>query len=208
MLIREYLGDLPLHNRCSEEHRHHTRRRKEDRILCWCNSRFSPVLIEYTYSRLLQESIFFLAECLTVYYWGRLSDIHGRRKVLLLGPLGLTAAMLGFGLSKEFAALVIFRAFQGIFNGNIGVSKTVMAEVCLFFSCVAHYHRHRILDYRLYEYGGCFHSDTNHVESWIEYRVRTVFCTQTCPSNDHAQTRTGRYFSQPCHTMAPDLRKA
>ncbi|KAE9409480.1 MFS general substrate transporter [Gymnopus androsaceus JB14] len=75
------------------------------------------------------ESIFFLAECLTVFYWGRLSDIHGRRRILLLGPLGLTIAMLGFGLSKEFVALVIFRALQGIFNGNIGVSKTVMAEI-------------------------------------------------------------------------------
>lgn len=55
-----------------------------------------------------------------VYYWGRLSDVHGRRMILLLGPLGLTLAMLGFGLSKAFVTLVIFRALQGIFNGNIG----------------------------------------------------------------------------------------
>ncbi|KAJ4487758.1 major facilitator superfamily domain-containing protein [Lentinula aciculospora] len=75
------------------------------------------------------ESIFFLSECCTVYYWGRLSDNHGRRKILLLGPLGLTIAMLGFGLSKGFVALVLFRALQGIFNGNVGVSKTVMAEI-------------------------------------------------------------------------------
>ncbi|KAF9050905.1 major facilitator superfamily domain-containing protein [Rhodocollybia butyracea] len=75
------------------------------------------------------ESMFFLAECLTVFYWGRLSDLYGRRKILLLGPLGLSIAMLGFGISKNFVALVIFRAFQGMFNGNIGVSKTVMAEI-------------------------------------------------------------------------------
>ncbi|KAJ3823878.1 major facilitator superfamily domain-containing protein [Lentinula raphanica] len=75
------------------------------------------------------ESMFFLTECCTVYFWGRLSDIHGRRKILLMGPLGLTLAMLGFGLSKTFVALVIFRALQGIFNGNIGVSRTVMAEI-------------------------------------------------------------------------------
>ncbi|KAJ3986143.1 major facilitator superfamily domain-containing protein [Lentinula detonsa] len=75
------------------------------------------------------ESMFFLSECCTVYYWGRLSDIYGRRTILLIGPLGLTLAMLGFGLSKTFLALVIFRALQGIFNGNIGVAKTVMAEV-------------------------------------------------------------------------------
>ncbi|KAF9075116.1 major facilitator superfamily domain-containing protein [Rhodocollybia butyracea] len=75
------------------------------------------------------ESMFFLAECLTVFYWGRLSDLYGRRRILLLGPLGLSIAMLGFGISKNFVALVVFRAFQGMFNGNIGVSKTVMAEI-------------------------------------------------------------------------------
>lgn len=48
------------------------------------------------------------------------SNHTGRRKILLLGPLGLSIAMLGFGISKNFVALVIFRAFQGIFNGNIG----------------------------------------------------------------------------------------
>jgi MFS family permease len=72
---------------------------------------------------LFQESVFFLAECLTVFYWGRLSDNHGRRRILLFGPLGLTLAMLGFGLSKSFAVLVFFRACQGTFNGNIGTRR-------------------------------------------------------------------------------------
>lgn len=48
----------------------------------------------------LLESTFFLSESLTVFQFGRLSDIYGRRPVLLLGPLGLGIAMLGFGLSK------------------------------------------------------------------------------------------------------------
>ncbi|KAG7090159.1 hypothetical protein E1B28_011767 [Marasmius oreades] len=37
--------------------------------------------------------------------------------------------MLGFGLSKTFWPLVVFRCAQGMFNGNIGVSKTVLAEL-------------------------------------------------------------------------------
>ncbi|KIK57652.1 hypothetical protein GYMLUDRAFT_45818 [Collybiopsis luxurians FD-317 M1] len=73
--------------------------------------------------------MFFLTECVTCTYWGRLSDFYGRRAILLIGPLGLTFAMLGFGLSKAFAALVISRALQGVFNGNIGVSRTMMAEI-------------------------------------------------------------------------------
>ncbi|KAJ7746313.1 major facilitator superfamily multidrug-resistance, DHA1 sub-family [Mycena metata] len=82
------------------------------------------------------ESVFFLAECLTVFSWGRLSDIYGRRPVLLLGPLGLGLSMLGFGLSKKFWFLFVFRCIQGICNGNIGlysiglrVSKTVINEI-------------------------------------------------------------------------------
>ncbi|KAL0064012.1 hypothetical protein AAF712_009080 [Marasmius tenuissimus] len=74
------------------------------------------------------ESLFFVTECLTVFHWGRMSDRIGRRPVLLIGPLGLTFAMLGFGLSKTFWHMVIFRCAQGVFNGNLGVVKTLMAE--------------------------------------------------------------------------------
>ncbi|KAF8207018.1 major facilitator superfamily multidrug-resistance, DHA1 sub-family [Mycena galopus ATCC 62051] len=76
------------------------------------------------------ESVFFLAECLTVVYFGRASDRYGRRPVLLCGPLGLSVSMLGFGLSKSFWSLLVFRSMQGAFNGNIeGVSKSVMVEI-------------------------------------------------------------------------------
>ncbi|KAJ7670400.1 major facilitator superfamily domain-containing protein, partial [Mycena rosella] len=66
------------------------------------------------------ESVFFVAEFLSVYLWGRASDRFGRRPVLLLGPLGLAFALIGFGWSKNFGSLVVFRCAQGVFNGNIG----------------------------------------------------------------------------------------
>lgn len=75
------------------------------------------------------ESIFFLSECLSVYHWGRLSDRIGRRPVLLLGPLGLALAMMLFGSSRNFWMLVFSRCAQGVFNGNIGVSRSMMAEI-------------------------------------------------------------------------------
>ncbi|KAF8872620.1 major facilitator superfamily multidrug-resistance, DHA1 sub-family [Infundibulicybe gibba] len=75
------------------------------------------------------ESVFFFAEALTVLYWGKLSDRVGRRPVLLLGPLGLSLAMFGFGVSQKFWQLVVYRSLQGVFNGNIGVSKSVTAEI-------------------------------------------------------------------------------
>ncbi|KIY71228.1 MFS general substrate transporter [Cylindrobasidium torrendii FP15055 ss-10] len=74
-------------------------------------------------------SVFFAAECVSVVYWARASDKHGRRVVLLLGPFGLGIALVFFGLAKHFWMLVVLRALQGVFNGNIGVSKTVMAEL-------------------------------------------------------------------------------
>ncbi|KAJ6577492.1 major facilitator superfamily domain-containing protein [Mycena capillaripes] len=77
----------------------------------------------------LLESAFFLAESVTVFQFGRLSDIYGRRPILLLGPLGLGISMLGFGLSKTFWWLFFFRCIQGACNGNIGVSKTVINEI-------------------------------------------------------------------------------
>ncbi|KAG7095845.1 hypothetical protein E1B28_006540 [Marasmius oreades] len=60
------------------------------------------------------ESIFFLSE---------------GRPILLWAPLGLAVAMLGFGLSRTFWLLVFWRAVQGVFNGNIGVARTAMAEI-------------------------------------------------------------------------------
>ncbi|KAJ7036843.1 major facilitator superfamily domain-containing protein [Mycena alexandri] len=77
--------------------------------------------------RVRQESVFFLAACLTVVYFGRLSDRYGRRPVLLLGPVGLSLAMLGFGSSKKIWSLVFFRFIQGAFNGNN--DSTSVAEI-------------------------------------------------------------------------------
>ncbi|KAF7323569.1 Protein ZINC INDUCED FACILITATOR-LIKE 1 [Mycena kentingensis (nom. inval.)] len=75
------------------------------------------------------ESIFFVAEFASVYTWSRASDIFGRRPILLLGPLGLGLTLVGFGFSETFAGLVFWRCAQGVFNGNIGAVKTVMAEM-------------------------------------------------------------------------------
>lgn len=75
------------------------------------------------------ESAFFFAESLTVVQWGYLSDHYGRRPILLCGPLGLTLAMLAFGTSTTFWPLVVSRCLQGVFNGNIGVTKSAIAEL-------------------------------------------------------------------------------
>ena len=61
--------------------------------------------------------------------WGRASDRIGRKPVFLGGLLGLTLSMIGFGLSRQYWALILARCAEGALNGNIGVSKSMMAEI-------------------------------------------------------------------------------
>lgn len=89
------------------------------------------------------ESLFFLTECFTVYTWGRAADSRhiGRRPVLLIGTAFSACAIFAFGLgnifgtgewrgvNKWFAMLALTRSVQGVCNGNIGVTKSVMAEI-------------------------------------------------------------------------------
>ncbi|KAJ8692295.1 hypothetical protein PTI98_009622 [Pleurotus ostreatus] len=75
------------------------------------------------------ESIFFVAECVTVLWWGRISDRIGRRPILLLGMLGLSLSMFSFGLSSKYLTIVVSRCAQGAFNGNVGVGKNSIIEI-------------------------------------------------------------------------------
>lgn len=78
--------------------------------------------------------------------WGMASDRFGRRSVLLLGPLGLSLAMLGFGASTQFYPLVFFggckaRSMEILVSFlfplssyfyteiTIGIVKAIMGEV-------------------------------------------------------------------------------
>ncbi|KAI9455178.1 MFS general substrate transporter [Lactarius psammicola] len=74
-------------------------------------------------------SLYFAAEAVTVLQWSRLSDYVGRKPVLLCGLLGTIVSSLLFGLSRSFPALVLSRCLHGMLNGNIGVMKSMMAEL-------------------------------------------------------------------------------
>ncbi|KAF9480005.1 major facilitator superfamily multidrug-resistance, DHA1 sub-family [Pholiota conissans] len=77
----------------------------------------------------LMQSLFFLTQACTVLHWSRLSDKVGRKPVILLGLAGLSVSMYCFGLSKTFWGLVLSRSLNGALNGNIGVIKSMMAEM-------------------------------------------------------------------------------
>lgn len=62
---------------------------------------------------------FSLASTVTLPIYGRISDVIGRRPVLLGGIVAFTAASLLAGLSQSMLQLVIFRALQGIGGGAL-----------------------------------------------------------------------------------------
>jgi len=77
----------------------------------------------------------FIATCYSLatipssYLWGYLSDKIGRRPIMLLGLGGTFIAAFLFGISKTFTMAVIARFFHGFMNGNIGITKTYLAEI-------------------------------------------------------------------------------
>ncbi|KAF8630252.1 hypothetical protein AX15_003029 [Amanita polypyramis BW_CC] len=75
------------------------------------------------------QSIFFLTQACTVLHWSRVSDLVGRKPVILTGLFGLSISMYCFGLSTTFWGLVLSRSLNGALNGNIGVIKSMMAEL-------------------------------------------------------------------------------
>ncbi|KAH9046375.1 MFS general substrate transporter [Lactarius deliciosus] len=77
----------------------------------------------------ITASVYYVAEAATVLYWNRLSDHVGRKPILLFGLLGTTVSITMFGLSRSFWSLVLCRLLGGALNGNVGVSKSVLAEL-------------------------------------------------------------------------------
>ncbi|KAF9523453.1 major facilitator superfamily domain-containing protein [Crepidotus variabilis] len=77
----------------------------------------------------IMQSCFFLTQAMTVLHWSRLSDSIGRKPVILSGLVGLAISMYCFGLSKSFLGLVISGSLSGALNGNLGVFKSMMADM-------------------------------------------------------------------------------
>lgn len=74
-------------------------------------------------------STYFMAQFVTNIVLGSLSDVRGRRKILLLGMAGNTITSLFFGFSKRLWMAVMARALSGLLNGNIGVLKSYIREI-------------------------------------------------------------------------------
>jgi predicted MFS family arabinose efflux permease len=74
-------------------------------------------------------AVFPLAQFFTSMLWARQADTRGRRFVILAGLLGSAISNLAFGFSRSFWALMFWRTLAGISNGNVGVMRTMTAEI-------------------------------------------------------------------------------
>jgi multidrug resistance protein len=62
--------------------------------------------------------------------WGRVSDRHGRRPVILVGLVGSACAFLAFGLARSLAMLFIARVASGILtSASLPTSQAYIADV-------------------------------------------------------------------------------
>jgi MFS family permease len=77
----------------------------------------------------LIASAFALAQFLTNYIWGALSDRIGRKPVILLGTFLTMACFAAFGFSKKLWQAVLIQVLLGLANGNQGLVSTCLGEV-------------------------------------------------------------------------------
>jgi MFS family permease len=75
-------------------------------------------------------AIFSLAECVTAIPWGSLSDRMGRKPVLLVGLFSTMLTSFLWGVSNNLPMALFVRFLSGASNGNVGIVRTVVAELC------------------------------------------------------------------------------
>ncbi|KAF9458664.1 major facilitator superfamily multidrug-resistance, DHA1 sub-family [Collybia nuda] len=80
------------------------------------------------YSGLI-ESSFAVCQLMSIYPWGFMSDMIGRRPVILAGTVGLAISTILFGLSQNFQSALAARALGGLFSGNVAVIPSVLCEI-------------------------------------------------------------------------------
>ena len=77
----------------------------------------------------LLASAYNIAQIPAGIFWGKMSDIFGRRPVLFVGLIGQSLGMLGLGLSWSLTSAIAMRCFGGLAHGNNGVLRALLKEI-------------------------------------------------------------------------------
>lgn len=77
----------------------------------------------------ITSAVFSLSQGVTAVIWGRLSDTFGRKPTIVCGlTLAMTWSLL-WGSSINLPMAIIARALSGACNGNVGIIRTMVAEM-------------------------------------------------------------------------------
>jgi DHA1 family tetracycline resistance protein-like MFS transporter len=71
---------------------------------------------------------FSLMQFLFAPMWGRLSDVIGRRPVILIGLIGSALSYVGFALAQSLTALFVARCLAGVAGANIPTAQAFIAD--------------------------------------------------------------------------------
>ncbi|ERF69751.1 hypothetical protein EPUS_07577 [Endocarpon pusillum Z07020] len=74
-------------------------------------------------------SSYALAQFLTNFFWGWLSDRIGRKPVILMGTLLTAVCLVAFGFCKTLWQAILVQGLMGLVNGNQGVVSTCLGEI-------------------------------------------------------------------------------
>ena len=72
-------------------------------------------------------SIYLLAQTVTIPIYGKLSDLYGRKPVLMTGTLIFLAGSAASSLSWDMVSLIVFRGLQGLGAGAIMATVSTLA---------------------------------------------------------------------------------
>lgn len=78
----------------------------------------------------ITSAIFCICQACTGLLWGAASDKYGRKPILLLGLINTMWTMILWGTSTSLTQALIARGLEGLGNGNVGILRTTVAEMC------------------------------------------------------------------------------
>lgn len=77
----------------------------------------------------ITSGVFSIAQSITAVGWGKASDTYGRKPTIITGLLSTMVCFVIWGMSTSLPMAIIVRAIQGGGNGNVGIIRTMVAEM-------------------------------------------------------------------------------
>ncbi|KAK0632997.1 major facilitator superfamily domain-containing protein [Immersiella caudata] len=74
-------------------------------------------------------AVFSISQSATAVPWGRASDKVGRKPIILIGLASTMCCFLIWGMSTSLPMAIAVRAIMGSGNGNVGIIRTMVAEL-------------------------------------------------------------------------------